>query len=291
MLKKSLIFTTLSIFFILIVYAYSFYQNNKDMKFPENSEIRNSLNKSINWLESNRKTIESNNNPALWWMIKEASEASRIEELNAIYDNYEEKYLQKNPPNIWTPYFSKYYKPNVPDILQLRNLRDYQIFFIYALSCDNDLKSEPVIQKQLKVDFCSFHFLHPRCITHQLMGIRLMQQRNCGENELLQSVSSELTDIIQKELTWDFRVGDAYIQRTLMLAESGKFNLIKPVWINRILDAQNADGGWDDIHPFLTFHNGKILGLSSTLPVLKHSKSDFHATAQGIWLLSLLLKK
>ena len=289
MFKRSLLLIILSIFFILTVYAYNFYQNNKDLKFPENLEIENALNDSIGWLQSNRKKIESDHNPALWWMIKEASKISNIDKLNTIYKNYEKNYLHKNPPNVWTPYFSEYYKPYVPDVTLLSNLRDYQIFFIYALSCDSDLGGEPVIQKQLKADFCSFHFIHPRCITHQLMSIRLMEKRNCNDQNLLGNISSKLADIIWQELTWDFRVGDAYIQRTLMLAESDNINLIKPAWIRRILDAQNIDGGWDDIHPVVTFPNSYILGLSSTLPVLKKSKSNFHTTAQAIWLLSLLL--
>jgi len=118
--------------------------------------------------------------------------------------------------------------------------------------------------------------------------VRLLQRSNCGDQKKLASLSSELLDIIHTELSWDFRVGDAYLQRNLMLAEAGRLDLIKPVWIQRILDEQNPDGGWDDVHSILPLGGNIVFGLSSKLPVIKKEKSGFHATAQGVWLLSLL---
>lgn len=109
--------------------------------------------------------------------------------------------------------FDELYRPRVPEISALSNLYDYQIFFFYALSCDNDLSSEPIIQKQLKANFCSLHYLHPRCITHQLMGLRFMQRYQCGYEETVSNTITELQNDVVSELTWDFRVGDAYIQR------------------------------------------------------------------------------
>lgn len=275
---------------ILLTYSYNFYQNNRQVNRPDQNEITRALDKSIDWLHENRNTIETTHNPALWWMLKEASEIADNTELTAIYHGYKTSYLDRMPVNIWTPYFQKYYKPRVPDILSLQNFRDYQIFFVYALSCDSDLGSEPIVQKQLKPDFCTWHFLFPRCITHQQMGVRLMQQRNCGNSEALSQLSEALTDKIQSELVWDYRVGDAYLQRALMLAEVGRVADIKPIWIKRILDAQNPDGGWDDIHPIINMGD-TTLGHTSKLPIISNLKSNFHATAQGIWLMSLLLNQ
>ena len=288
MARKLALLFTFFVAIMLFTAAYNIYQNNKAVKWPDNQQIDSALVKSIEWLQTNKSAIESDHNPALWWMLKEASEISDKTDLVEIYAHYKKSFLDKQSLNMWSPYFTAYYKPEVPDILLMRSLRDYQIFFIYALSCDEDLGTEPVIQKQLEADFCSLHYLHPRCTTHQQMGVRLLKKRNCGNQEKLSFLSSELIDVIHTELFWDFRVGDAYLQRSLMLAEAGRIDLIKPVWIQRILKAQNLDGGWDDIHPIFTFVDGTIIGLSSMLPVLEQSKSDFHATAQGIWLLSLL---
>ena len=133
------------------------------------------------------------------------------------------------------------------------------------------------------------HYLHPRCVTHQLMGLRFMQRYQCGYDETVQTTIDALQQVVISELTWDFRVGDAYIQRVLMLADTGAYISLKPVWIKNILNAQNADGSWDDLHPILNLTNGKILAYTSLLPTIKKPKADFHASAQAIWLLSLLL--
>ena len=290
MIKKITQAFTFIALIVLATYAYNFYQNNRQTNRPDHDEINQALDKSIAWLQSNRNEIEGTQNPALWWMLKESSDIAGKPELSEIYRSYKNNYLDKSPDNIWTPFLKRYYKPNIPDMAVLQKLYDYQVFFAYALSCDDDLGSEPVIQKQLDSDFCTFHYIHPRCVTHQQMAVRLMLERDCGDKETLSRLSEALTDIIRSELVWDFRVGDAYLQRALLLAESGKIDEIKPVWIKRIIDAQNPDGGWDDIHPIIRIGDS-ALGYSSLYLVFRETKSDFHATAQGIWLMSLLLNQ
>jgi hypothetical protein len=71
---------------------------------------------------------------------------------------------------------------------------------------------------------------------------------------------------------------------------SRNFDAIKPIWIQRIIEAQNPDGGWNDLQPVLTLSDTKLIGWSSTLPRYASTKSEFHATAQGIWLMALLLQ-
>lgn len=71
-----------------------------------------------------------------------------------------------------------------------------------------------------------------------------MQRNGCGDAAGLQQLPGFLQDRIEREVTWDSRVTDAYLQRVLMLLESGAADRVEPVWVARILDAQNADGGW-----------------------------------------------
>jgi hypothetical protein len=123
--------------------------------------------------------------------------------------------------------------------------------------------------------FAKTIFLHPRCVTHQLMAIRLLQKRNCGDHRKL---TMRLLDIIETELSWDFRVTDSYLQRTLMLAESGDMDRLKPVWIQRILDAQMPDGGWSDFHPLLDIGSMQ-LGMTSTWPATGARASTWAAPA------------
>ncbi len=263
------------------------YQNNKTTSSPTKTELQSSLDNAVEWLYINEQTIMRNHNPALWWMLKEAADISDRKRLKAFYQKYKSKHLDRTPDNLWTSFFKSYYKPHVPDITELMRLADYQIFFLYGLTCDKNLGEEPVIRKQLKSDFCIAHFIYPRCITHQQIGVRLLQQRNCGNHDQL---STELLDIIDTEITWDFRVTDSYLQRALVLAESGRLSTVKPIWQKRILDAQMQDGGWSDFFPLLSL-GSKQIGFTSTLPAIGPKQSTFHATAQGIWLMSLLVNK
>jgi hypothetical protein len=275
MARKIILLLLLFIVFMIFTAAYNIYLNNIDAPWPDNQKIDSALIKSIKWMQTNQSTIESDHKPGPWWMLKEASNISDKPELAEIYTHYKITYLDKQPPNIWTPYFEPNFKPKAPDILEIMDLDKYQIFFVYALTCGNDLGSLPLVKKQGNADFCSPYFLHPRCVTHQQMGVRLLQRTNCGNQEKLASLSSELVNIIHSQLTWDFRVGDLYLQRNLILAESSRVDLIKPIWIQRILEAQNSDGSWDDVY--------SIPGLGEN-----SEKSTFHTTAQGVWLLSLL---
>ncbi len=296
-MKPSLIKTSFKTLFILflsgvIIFGWQVWQNNRSVSPATHADMNMHFDKSISWLDSNYATLENNHNPILWWMIKQAAENSNNKTLQSIYFKYKKNYLNNEPANLWSSMFDKFYKPKIPDISAFSALADYQTFFVYGLSCDDNLASEPVIQKQLSsANFCSLHYLHPRCITHQLMGLRFVQRYQCGYDETVKTTIAKLKENIISELTWDFRVGDAYIQRVLMLADINAYKEIKPIWVNNILAAQNDDGSWDDLDPIISLGNGKVFGFTSMLPTIKKPDADFHASAQAIWLLSLLLKE
>ncbi len=290
-MKKLFYIVTSLTFILLLLTAWAVWQNNRNIAAPSQAEVKQHLDRSIDWLISNYSNIEDTQNPILWWMIKQAGLKSNDPRLKNIFSKYKKEHLDKMPANLSTPMFDKFYRPVVPDIISLSSLRDYQVFFFYGLSCDADLGSEPVIQQQMEPGFCSLHYLRPRCITHQLMGLRFMQRHQCGYEEKVNQTIGELQKTVVSELTWDFRVGDAYIQRVLMLVDTGAFDQVKPVWISNILKAQNDDGSWDDLDPILYLGGGYAFAHTSTLPKIAKPRADFHATAQAIWLLSMLLNE
>ncbi len=290
-MKKLFYFVVLLIVFLLFLSGWSIWQNNRDIASPARAEIEQHFDRSVEWLDLNYSKVENIQNPILWWMIKQAGLNTNNEKLNNIFSKYKKEHLDKMPANLSTPMFDKFYRPVVPDIVLLTSLRDYQLFFFYGLSCDADLGTEPVIQQQMVSGFCSLHYLKPRCITHQLMGLRFMQRYQCGYEAKVNQTIDELQKILISELTWDFRVGDAYIQRVLMLVDTDAYDQVKPIWISNILKAQNGDGSWDDLHPILHLGSDYIFAHSSTLPKIDKPKADFHTTAQAIWLMSLLLNE
>ncbi|MDT8283112.1 MAG: hypothetical protein RQ982_09955 [Gammaproteobacteria bacterium] len=289
--KKLLVSLSLLLLLLFILFFWQVWQNNKNADAVTAADIQPHFDNAVSWLNTNYQHIEHIQNPILWWMINQASIATGDEALKNIYDTYKKEHIDSQPPNLSTPMFDQFYRPRVPDISVLRPLQDYQIFFFYALSCDDELASEPTIQKQMHPDFCSSHFLHPRCITHQMMGLRFMQRYQCGYDATVNATIEELQNTVITELTWDFRVVDAYIQRVLMLVDTGAYEKVKPIWIRNILQAQNVDGSWDDLHPLFHLGNNKVFGFTSMYPKLQNEDADFHTTAQAIWLLALLLEQ
>jgi len=123
------------------------------------------------------------------------------------------------------------------------------------------------------------------------MDIRLLQIKQCAGQKLYAQLSDELAAMIEEQLTWDPRVGDVYIQRALMLTESGNDNLVKSGWIKNILNEQLNDGGWASFYKILPLYDDKYLGFSYKFIDVRTPKSGFHTTAQAIYFLSLIRAK
>ena len=288
-LKRYLKYTTLVVFVCLFLATLpvllGIYNNNKNITPLPRDTLEESFSASVDWLINNKSKLVKNHNTALWWMIKEASLISDNKQLEQFYKNYKRSYLDLTPNNVWTPYFDDNYTPIISDIDELYYLNEYQLFFVYSMSCDAKLAKQAVIQKQLKPDYCVNHFLHPRCVTHQQMAVHFIKKKNCDD---VAKLSDQLLDIIEQEITLDFRVTDSYLQRALMLTDSGR--TIKPIWLSKIIDAQKNDGGWADFYTIIKISSFDI-GTSSTRPMFGPKQSNFHATAQAIWLLAMLLDK
>ena len=78
-----------------------------------------------------------------------------------------------------------------------------------------------------------------------------------------------------------------------MLVESGRRKDVKAIWLRKIFDAQSPDGGWDDADVIAHLQGDLVLGWSGgrLYPwLLPRPVSNFHATAQGLYLLALSLK-
>lgn len=291
MMRKILLLLTACIALACGAYGWLVWQNNTAAPATDVARLNLALEAAIDWLEVNQSDLIEIENPVLWWMLKESLDLTEHERLKSVFAQYKKQWLDPNPGAIWSPMFDPSVYVGQPALNVLQNVSPYKLLFMYGLTCDAAFGREPAIRRQLQADYCGVAFLNPRCATHQLMGVRLMQRNACGDDANLDALTARLTDRIVRELTWDPRVVDAYVQRVLVLVESGAFERVKPVWIERIVDSQNEDGGWGDLAPVIHLPGGKAFGIATSKIVIRPMTSNFHATAQGIWLISLLLDR
>jgi len=268
-------------------YGYLVWQNNRAVVAPDPGQLKAALDSSIDWLESNQDGILGTLNPMLWHMIQRAAELSDDRRLKQLFERYEQRYLREAYNNPWRPLFY----PGTWTAVRFEDMASWPYYnwhFMYAITCDKELQQAPAIAAQNEPGFCDQRRLSPACVTHQLMGIRLLQDRGCGNPVELQDTVQQLQQRIYRQLTWDPRVVDVYLQRVLMLAESGAGESIKPVWVQNIIDAQQPDGGWGGFDPRIPIGSGQYLGFGGRGFNIGRAKSDFHATAQGVLLFSIL---
>ncbi|MGD8843757.1 MAG: hypothetical protein PVJ83_09815, partial [Gammaproteobacteria bacterium] len=105
--------------------------------------------------------------------------------------------------------------------------------------------------------------------------------------QTLKNSIESLQKRLHTQLSLDPRVVDVYMQRVLMLVESGAAASVKPVWLQRLIDAQQPDGGWSSFMPLIPVGGGRYIGTQRLLTI-STPKSDFHMTAQGVLLFALL---
>lgn len=287
-MKKWLLRLSLFLFALVIVaYSTLTLRNNQSVTMPEQARIETAYAAAVSWATEHQDQLLNESNVALWWMLQQSARLTHDPALTTLFERYRQKYLQSGK-NIWAPLFfpGRWIPFNLKTVA---NYDDYQLHFLYAISCDEELARLPVIQAQLTADYCAAQPWRPACATHQLMGLRFMQLSECGNATATLATIAAVQQRVIRQLTWDPRVVDVTMQRVLMLAETGKPEAIKPIWLERLMDAQNPEGGWSSFDPLVTLPLGAKLGFSNRGLSLREPVSSFHMTAQGILLMALLL--
>lgn len=292
MFKKIIGLIAILACFIVFTYLYGVYQNNRDIALPQEKQMQQQLEKSVQWLVNNESQILSDTNPMLWWMLFETYKLSNDERIGELLEKYHQRNRQIQQ-SVWAPLFDGQQRQHI-SAYAVQGLPYYNQHFIYALNCASGIERESaLVAQQNTAAFCHQldYFYRPACITHQLMGINFIFKKQCGFLENIDEVSQSLQRDIVSQLVWDIRVIDVYLQRVLMLLITGAQASVEPVWIQRVLDHQLEDGGWGNFVSLLGSETGKSLGFSSRGLSMGHETSDFHATAQGVYILSFLLNK
>lgn len=288
MVKKILLAVAIIIVVLAIIYGLLYQKNNREIESVDALTVSESLERSIQWLTDNEEKILNDNNAMLWWMLKRSAEITKDYRILKLYKAYKAKYLDQNAYSLWRPLFIPYSNVNL-DRVNLASFPDYNQYFIYGLTCNKKLGNSEIVQQQMKTDFCpNEHPISPACVTHQLMGLQFRIKRQCGNASEMLSQVKELQDMIALQLRWDVRVVDVYLQRVLMLIDTGASHRVKNQWLQNILDLQLDDGGWGPYQPLVRISGDQYIGFHAKGIKMLRTRSSLHATAQGVLIMSLL---
>ncbi len=279
---------------VLAWLAHCEYANSRDVPPPSEAELRDHLNRASQWMLANAARISSEDNPMLWVFISEAGRLTGNAGMTAMAADYRERFTRGT--------ISQYFFDSSGSeqligkaIVFPANWADYQRLFVYGATCNGSVREDPQVVALLSPAGCNpglTWLRSPWCHTHQLMGLRFAQKNHCDSDEETARTVEAVQSSILAELRWDFRVEDAYLQKVMVLVESGRRKDIKPVWIRRVLEAQRADGGWNGVdvithlpgNRVLVWQGGQLYPSIRTPP-----ESNLHATAQGLYLLAMLV--
>ena len=288
MVKRFLAAFVALVILVVGVYSWQTWRNNRDVSPVERQQILASFEAAVGWFEDNREKILQTDNPALWWMVQQAANLTGDARLLELFDSYHERYMGAQRRSYWRLLFNK--NGWVPvHYEQIESLDDYQQLFIYAVTCDSDLANIALISAQLDPSWCDAYPFRPSCVTHQLVGLHLMQDRKCGDVAQIRAAIEILQMRVRDQLVWDPRLLDPYLQRVLMLLQTGAAELIKPVWLRRVADGIQEDGGWPPTRLIMDLPGKNDLIFTRNFIGLGHSKSSFHTTAQGLLIMAHLL--
>ncbi len=284
-----LMLLTLCLLFLATAYAVLYVKNNSDTAVVTESELEVAFERGAGWLLDNEAVLMDTHIPALWEILIEAAEASGHEGLRRLgYD-----YRRKNRVGYrGGPLAFQVYGDDYADYasVDLSIYPYYDLLMMYAYSCDDLLAQLETVQAQLDSDFCDRSYpLSPACKTHQLMGFSYFRGNQCRDKKLVEGTIHSLLNDIRKQLQFDVRVVDVYLQRVMMLLRlAGEEHGVRQAWLRQIVDAQNDDGGWDDFMPLIAVGNGRSIGFSKRAIKIARPASDFHATVQAVLLLALV---
>ena len=240
-----------------------------------NAQLDRAIETSTQWIVTHP---ENYGNPPLMFMVGDMAEMSSDPRLQ----QYVQGYLASNrvhlPGHPWTWYYAHWAYPPAPVPLMPRSLMQYSgwqdRWFGYA-SAPDKVDLEPADRADL---FSPTKYSWGVRLHLQLIALDIYRRFN-GPSPQLDAAINPVTEGVARDAFWDFRVNDSYYQRNATILGAGRPDLLRSRWIDRMLDAQNADATW----------NSCWYGWCRGVFEFKLNDNDFtHTTVQAAWALYML---
>lgn len=245
--------------------------NNLSLTSEEsfNQSLRRALQNGESWLANNQEMILERKNIALLKMLQECNQMHETRSGAFIVSSFLKEPFR---PRCWRALMDPEW-PVDADELNKTIQQEYidNKWILYAIASE---KSEFTPEE---LGIFELNRWKKRQLTHQLWALIHLQERapDAGSHH---SLIDHLCRRIREDLWNDTAVEDIYIQKAAFVLRAEHPEMIKKRWIERIIQNQNPDGGWDD--RWMYFFQ------SSRRPAWRPSKgSDPHATIQALWLL------
>jgi hypothetical protein len=239
------------------------------------SRLDRAIETSTQWMLANP---EIQANQAMMFMVADMERMSGDSRLRQMLDQYRQSRYVANPTYPLTCVWPRIVDPHayVPMIDQT-NAPDQEVdedrWQAFALAPDR-VRISPAQKANL---FSPTKYYWGRR-QHQLFALDMYRYYNGGSRELNQTIN-HLAEKVARDAHFDFRVNDAYVQRSAFVLGANRPDLIRSRWIERILDYQRQDGSW----AYCWY--GWCRGI---LEIGFHTGTTGHATVQAAWALYMM---
>jgi len=283
---------------LALVYLYihrnNLNNNAVDVPVPTPAEYSQAFDRVVRWAISEKPQLLRNHSPYLWWYVQQSALISGDARLQALVAEYlQQRYTENKSRDIGS--FLLLPEPNFEyqyDAEQFESQTGMAQAIIYAGTCNEQAANAAYIRSLYQIEHCdkeSARDVMARCVTHQMALLYLIERSSCPTPYASASLVPALQAMTRDRMLIDPRIGDPYYQRVVWLLLTGAQDYVKPVWLRRILDVQQRDGGWLPFQDIAPAGPGLRVGMGLYGPRLKRGGSTFHSTAQVMLLLALLL--
>lgn len=283
--------------------AVALWLGNRDVPPTTEAQREQAFRRAVSWMRAHETELLRDSNMALWWFVQTAAERTNNPDLRALLLRHRAVATQDGINRLPWWHMMDPNADTLRHIVPLDALEPYQRFLYHAVTCEPVALAEGDTRAFLAPALCRPMLTQvilddPACTTHQLAGVMLMARMACAPQHTLPPLARALLQDIEHQMQWDVVVKDAYFQRVMMLMWQGRPEQLKAVWLHRVYQAQQPDGGWAGGRQFPELPQwvqpwALRAHLAKWWPSRFHvnAGTDFHASAQGLLITALALQE
>ena len=252
--------------------------NNYSLRPPKRADVRARLERSLEvstaWLSGHPEIL---GNPPLMFMVADMERLSGDRRLRALLDAYRQSAYVTGPGTlgpVWARMVDqrRVSRGSMPHAYRRATPRNF-FWDAHAIAPDRVL-----ISRAQRANTFSPSRYSWGARQHQLLALDMYRYYN-GASPELDATIDHLAELVARDERYDARVNDSYPQRIAFVLAASRPDLIRPRWVDRLLDSQRADGSWG----YCWY--GWCKGL---FEFRLHDVDQLHTTIQAAWALAML---